>query len=135
MVSLNPALSEAQVLLCGHPRPLLIRGSDVQELQVKGLPILTMLQSRAVEPLTIYLEGDWGLLLFTDGLIEGRAAPGSTNRYGSDELARNLRSLLSEDIRRVDVAASLAAEAERCHGGPLTDDVAMMLIGSLEWWR
>ena len=58
MASLNPDLSEAQVLLCGHPRPLLMRGCDVQQLEAKGLPILTMLQSRAVEPLTIHLEGD-----------------------------------------------------------------------------
>ena len=75
MVSLNPALSQAQVVLCGHPRPLLIRGHEVRELVVKGLPILTMLDGKAVEPLIIDLEeGDWGLLLFTDGLVEGRAA-------------------------------------------------------------
>jgi len=27
------------------------------------------------------------------------------------------------------------AEAEGCNGGPLTDDVAVLLIGSLAWWR
>jgi serine phosphatase RsbU (regulator of sigma subunit) len=135
MVSLNTALSEAEVLLCGHPRPLLIRGEDVSEFEVKGLPMLTMLQDRMVEPLTIHLDGDWGLLLFTDGLVEGRAAPGAIERYGVAELARNLRSLVKDDIPRSELAPMLVAEAERCHGGPLTDDVAVLLVGSLDWWR
>lgn len=77
MVSLNPALTQASVLLRGHPAPLLIRGSDVRELNGRALPILTLLQGRAIEPFTVDLDGDWGLLLFTDGLVEGRAAPGA----------------------------------------------------------
>jgi len=135
MVSLNLALSEAQVVLCGHPRPLLIQGHEVRELVVNGLPMLTMLHGRAVEPLTIDLEDDWGLLLFTDGLVEGRATPGAAERFGVDELARNLRGLLADETPRADLARLLVAEAERCNGGPLTDDVAVLLIGSLDWWR
>lgn len=135
MVSLNPALSQAQILLCGHPRPLLISGHDVRELVADGLPILTMLQGRTGEPLTVDLEGEWGLLLFTDGLIEGRSAPESLERFGTEELARALRPLLVDEVPRAELAPSLVAEAERCHGGPLTDDVAVLLIGSLDWWR
>jgi hypothetical protein len=52
-----------------------------------------------------------------------------------DELARNVRSLLATEIPRADLAPALVAEAERCHGGPLTDDVAVLLVGSLDWWR
>ena len=135
MVSLNPDRSEAQVLLCGHPRPLLIRGLAVSELQTKGLPMLTMLDGAEVDPLTISLGGEWGLLLFTDGLVEGRAAPGVADRYGVDALAGKLRSLLEAGVPRSDIAPLLVAEAEGCNGGALTDDVAVLLIGSLEWWR
>jgi serine phosphatase RsbU (regulator of sigma subunit) len=134
-VSLDPSFSQAQVLLCGHPRPLLIRGREVIGFETTGLPILTMLGDRAIEPVTIPLDRDWGLLLFTDGLIEGRATPGSPKRYGVDALAAHLRSLLEQEIPRSDLAPSLVAEAERCHGGPLTDDVAVLLVGSSDWWR
>ena len=134
MVSLNPALTQAEVLLCGHPAPLLIRGSDVCELSGRALPMLTLLQGRVIEPFTVDLDGDWGLLLFTDGLFEGRAAPGSRARFGVDELARQLQSLVSAGISRTDLAPTLFAEAERCNGGPLTDDVAVLLVGSSGWW-
>ena len=135
MVSLDPDLAEAHFLLCGHPRPLLVRGCQVVELETKGLPILTRVRGRTVEPLTVRLDDDWGLLLFTDGLVEGRATPDAGERYGIEELARNLRSLVEQDLARADLASALVAEAERCNGGPLTDDVAVLLVGSLGWWR
>ncbi|MCU1401630.1 MAG: serine/threonine protein phosphatase [Acidimicrobiales bacterium] len=134
MVSLNPDLTEAAVLLCGHPAPLLIRGSDVRELNGPALPILTLLQGRAIEPFTVDLKGDWGLLLFTDGLVEGRAAPGAKARLGVEELADHLQSLLAAGMARADLAPTLLAEAERRNGGPLTDDVAVLLVGSSGWW-
>ena len=135
MISLNPALTEAQVLLCGHPAPLLIRGSDAHEVCGRGaLPILSFLDGRPIEPFTVELHGDWGLLLFTDGLVEGRATPGSSTRLGVDELARRLESLVAAGISRADLAPALVAHAEGCNGGPLTDDVAVLLVGSSSWW-
>jgi serine phosphatase RsbU (regulator of sigma subunit) len=135
MVSLHPDLSRAEVVVCGHPLPMLIRGDDVRELDVEPLPMLTMLEGRVVEPKAINLDGDWGLLLFTDGLVEGCSTPGGVERFGTDGLARNVRALVSRGIARADLAPTLLAEAERCHGGPLTDDVGVLLIGSLGWWR
>jgi serine phosphatase RsbU (regulator of sigma subunit) len=134
MVSLNPALTRADVLLCGHPAPLLVRGSEVHELSGRALPMLTLLQSRTIEPFTVDLHGDWGLLLFTDGLFEGRATPGARARFGVDGLVRQLQALVSSGISRTDLAPTLFAEAERCNGGPLTDDVAVLLVGSAGWW-
>ncbi len=135
MVSLNSALTQAEVVLCGHPRPLIIRGNDVSELDGATLPMLTSLEDRPIEPVTVDLAGEWGLLLFTDGLVEGRRAPGVTERCGVDELKDRLAPLVAQELPRADLAPKLLAEAERCHGGPLTDDVAVLLIGSLSWWR
>jgi serine phosphatase RsbU (regulator of sigma subunit) len=135
MVSLNPTQTQAELLVCGHPRPLVIRGDSVCELVVKGSPMLTLLNGMDLEPVTVELDGDWGLFLFTDGLVEGRAAPGAAERFGAEALARNLRALVAQDMPRADLARTLVAEAERCHGGPLTDDVAVLLVGSRSWWR
>jgi serine phosphatase RsbU (regulator of sigma subunit) len=134
MVSLSPDLARAEVLLCGHPAPLLIQGDEVVELQVDALPLLTMLKSRPVVPFTVDLDGSWGLLLFTDGLVEGTSAPGARERFGVDGLARHLQPLVAQRMPCHQLAPALLAEAERRHGGPLTDDVAVLLVGNLAWW-
>ncbi|HUR49777.1 MAG TPA: fused response regulator/phosphatase [Acidimicrobiales bacterium] len=134
MVSLDLALSRASVVLCGHPAPLLISGDEVRQVDVPALPMLTMLDGGAIETATVDLGDDWGLLLFTDGLVEGSKTPGARERFGAAELARTLRPLTAQGMARADLAPSLLAQAERAHGGPLTDDVAVLLIGTLGWW-
>jgi serine phosphatase RsbU (regulator of sigma subunit) len=133
-VSLNTALSRAEVWLCGHPSPLLIHGTDVDELDGSPLPILTLLEGHSSEPFDVELDGEWGLLLFTDGLFEGRAAPGATTRFGVDGLVRQLRSLVSAGTPRDTLAEALFVAVEQANGGPLSDDVAALLVGTAGWW-
>lgn len=135
MVSLDPSLDRADVVLCGHPRPLLISGDEVRELEIATLPMLSSLEDCPIEPATVALDGDWALFLFTDGLVEGRSAPGARERFGVDELTRRLHPLVAQDTPRAQLAPLLVAEAEGCNGGPLKDDVAVLLVGSLGWWR
>jgi serine phosphatase RsbU (regulator of sigma subunit) len=134
MVSLSPDLARADVILCGHPSPLLVRGDEVIQLEVESLPVLTMLDGRAVEPVSVDLDGRWGLLLFTDGLVEGTESPGSAQRLGVDHLAAHLQELIVSGSPRMQLAPALVAEAERRQGGALTDDVAVLLVGSASWW-
>jgi serine phosphatase RsbU (regulator of sigma subunit) len=134
MVSLSLELRRAEVLLCGHPAPLLIRGDQVIELDVPARPMLTMLGDGPIEPARVDLDGDWGLLLFTDGLVEGSASPGGSARFGVEALADHLRALVGQRVARADLAPALLAEAETRHGGPLSDDVAVLLVGSRQWW-
>ena len=100
MVSLDAALSRAEVMLCGHPSPVLVHGTGIDELDGSRLPILTLLDGDRTEPFTIELDGEWGLLLFTDGLFEGRAAPGAADRFGVDGIVQELRSLVASDTPR-----------------------------------
>lgn len=134
-VSLHPSLTRADVVLCGHPRPLLVRGHEVRELEISPLPMLSYLADREVKPTTIDLDGDWALFLFTDGLVEGRCAPGSQERLGVERIARQVAELVAAGTPSEELAPRLLADAEACHGGPLTDDVAALLVGSLGWWR
>ncbi|MCU1599796.1 MAG: transcriptional regulator [Frankiales bacterium] len=135
MVTLDPALHTADVLLCGHPAPLMIRGSDVQELDVPPMAMLTMLPCDDPGRVRVDLGDDWALLLFTDGLVEGTTSPGSRERYGAAGVVAHLGRLLEDGHAREDLAPALLAEAERRHGGLLTDDVAVLLVGSAGWWR
>jgi serine phosphatase RsbU (regulator of sigma subunit) len=135
MVSLPPEGDRIEVVLCGHPVPMLLQGGTVRELEVPARPMLTMLGSDPVVPISVPMHGDdWGLLLYTDGLVEGTLAPGGRERCGADGLARNLQQLLHDRTPPVELAPKLLAEAERCNGGPLTDDVAVLLIGTRTWW-
>lgn len=134
MVSLSPDLSRAELLLCGHPSPLLLLDDEVVEVAVDVVPVLTMMDGAALRPTVVELQGRWGLLLFTDGLVEGSESPGSTERLGVAELVSHLQPLVAQRLPRHEIAATLLAEAERRHGGPLADDVALLLVGSASWW-
>ena len=48
----------------------------------------------------IELPERWGLLFYTDGLIEGRCAPDSTERYGVERLAARLAGVGVHRLRR-----------------------------------
>ena len=135
MASLNPSFTRADVVLCGHPRPLVIRGDDVRELDMHTYPMLTSLPDAAIEPTAVDLADEWALLLFTDGLVEGRSAPGVSERLGVTELVRRLGPLLAERMKCEELAPTLVTAAEQCNGGPLIDDVAVLLVGNTEWWR
>ncbi len=135
MVSVAPDLESAQVVLCGHPRPLLVRGREVHELAIRPHSVLSLLEGRHIEPTVVDLADEWGLFLFTDGLVEGRCKPGASERLGVEELAARLQRLVDVGAPPEELAPTLVAEAEECHGGPLNDDVAVMLIGRRGWWR
>lgn len=133
-ISLDTSLSRAEVMLCGHPSPLLVRGSEVDEIDGSRLPILTLLEGHTIEPFSVDLDGDWGLLLFTDGLFEGRSGPGEATRLGMEGLARQLRSAVVAGTPRDALASTLFAAVEEANGGSLTDDVAALLVGTPGWW-
>ncbi len=134
MVSLSLDLTVAQVLICGHPAPLLIQAAGAVELTAEPTPALAMLPGTRPEESLVELSGDWGMLLFTDGLVEGSESPGAVDRLGVRALSDHAELLVQQGIPRQELAPSLLLAAERRHGGPLPDDVAVILIGTVGWW-
>jgi serine phosphatase RsbU (regulator of sigma subunit) len=123
----------ASMVLAGHPPPILIDGASVSVASHPhvGPPIGLVNAHWASAPLT--LPDGWAMLLYTDGIIEGRIGE-DHERLGTD----GLRGLLAEYIAAHpdwqaapdDLLAELTARAEELNGGELTDDVAMLLVGS-----
>src|SRR4051794_15225265 len=112
-----------RIVLAGHHPPLLLSDGEVRPVLGSASPPLGVSWpgTRDVIELPIPV-GEWSLFLYTDGLIEGRAAPGSTERFGADRLAASLsrrgRTVLgNEDLD------SLLDEIRTANGRPLTDDV------------
>jgi len=134
MVVLQPDLTAGELFLAGHPPPYICRGTEVVVPDGDPSPCLTMVPGLACEAIPLELGTDWGLVLYTDGLVEGSAGPGTGERLGSDAVGAHLAGLLGQDTPRLALGPLLVTEAERRQGGPLTDDVAVLVLGTESWW-
>ncbi len=113
-----------RVRLAGHPPPVVLRPELHQLAPPVGLP-LGIDEKAGWEPLEVELAPGWALLLYTDGLIEGRGPvpdeplwPEGLLRLLADERDTELARLPERVVERVQVL----------NGGPLSDDVAMLLL-------
>ncbi|MGC7097691.1 PP2C family protein-serine/threonine phosphatase [Amycolatopsis lurida] len=136
VVSVAPDRRSLSMRLAGHPPPLLRTGSGARLLPVDRLGVpLGVLPDARWEPMEVELEPGWVLLLCTDGIFEGRSGHG-TELLGQEEMTELFLGLLRDrpDWRAAPagVLDELIAEAERRNGGPLDDDVAVVLLDHQE---
>ncbi|MFJ4190045.1 MULTISPECIES: PP2C family protein-serine/threonine phosphatase [unclassified Kitasatospora] len=114
----------AELVNCGHPAPLLLRGGAVHPLELaETVPPLGVLDPADVRPPVhrVPLHGGDRILLFTDGVIEAR------NRSGAFyPLAE--RFPRCADGRPADVLQRLHEDVVRHVGRQLGDDAAMLLL-------
>jgi serine phosphatase RsbU (regulator of sigma subunit) len=115
---------DALVRLAGHPPPVLLRPGPVTVGPRVGLPLGIAVDAEwpgARFP----LDPAWALLLHTDGLIEGRGrAPDEL--LWEEGLLDVLREERETDLEQL--PARLVERAEQINGGPLLDDVAILLL-------
>ncbi|MFE7529452.1 PP2C family protein-serine/threonine phosphatase [Kitasatospora sp. NPDC057542] len=130
----SPGTGErARLYLAGHPAPLLL-GRDhgpitlPADLAGPALGLLPCHDGQAAWPAhEVELPAGWRLLLYTDGLIEGRVGAGS-RRLGQDGLADLVGDHQAAGLTRGRLVDSAIAEVEELNGGALTDDVAVLLL-------
>jgi serine phosphatase RsbU (regulator of sigma subunit) len=128
-ITIRPDRRAATVRLAGHPAPLLLRPNPTVWPDVSSGPPLGVIPGQTWLAAETELTTPWAVLLYTDGLIEGRQA-GSTERLGIDGLTDHLRNNgMAADGWEAGLEATLAW-AEEQHGGPLSDDVALMLLAN-----
>ncbi len=127
MVTIAPDRRAISVRRAGHPAPLLVSGDAIGPLEGDALgPPLGVLDDVRWSAAGHALPEEWSLLLYTDGLIEGRTGPGP-QRLGDDGLVEMVRGELRRDGADR-LAATLVERAEELNGGPLLDDVAAVLV-------
>jgi serine phosphatase RsbU (regulator of sigma subunit) len=124
-VSVDVPAGQATVRLCGHPPPLVIAGSAVSPVSGTPAMMLGVLPGPGSVPARVPLAGDWAILVYTDGLIEGRVGDGRLGVHGLEELVTAYRRSGSPLSALPDW---LFAQAEQRNGDPLPDDVAMLLV-------
>ncbi len=125
MVTVAPDRRSARYFLAGHPEPLLTVGRQIVDLPPSkiGVP-LGVLPDYAWTGVDVQLPPGWSLACYTDGLIEGRV-PEDTDRLGVERLCE----ILDRHLRNgPDWMDSVIAEVTELNGGPLDDDVAILLL-------
>jgi serine phosphatase RsbU (regulator of sigma subunit) len=132
-LEIDVAHTSAEMLLAGHPPPILIDGATVSSVsRAHGGPPIG-LRSEGWAPAPLELPPGWAMLLYTDGITEGKISNGS-ERLGTGGLER----LVVEHIaahphwqeQPDELLAVVIEKAEALNSGELADDVAMVLIGS-----
>ena len=132
LITVAPDRRSARMFLAGHSAPLLCRTSGSVALPQQGGPVLGVFPAAIWPGVTVPLpEGRWTVLLYTDGIIEGRRGP-DNGVLGSAGLIGVIDSgegpVAATD--RVGWLDALIARVTELNGGPLTDDLAVVLVSA-----
>jgi serine phosphatase RsbU (regulator of sigma subunit) len=129
MVTVDLTRAQVTVRLAGHPPPLLLGPDGVRVVPASHGPLLGVFPDAQRTATTVPLDSArWSLLLYTDGLIEGRTG-GQDRRLEVGGLCALLGSAEGRRVPRAELPAWLVGRAEQANGGPLADDVAMLMVG------
>lgn len=131
MLSVAPDRRSGRLHLAGHPRPVLISPSGVRELAAPARVPPGIAHASEWPATEVELGERWTVLLYTDGLVEGRVGAGR-QRLGSEGLIRGIETLaLGEQdpgpARPVEGLLDRMIEWVReLNGGDLDDDIAVL---------
>ncbi|MFE1438311.1 PP2C family protein-serine/threonine phosphatase [Streptomyces sp. NPDC058739] len=128
-VDIAPDGRRAGLCLAGHPAPLISRPGRTARLlpYENNGPALGLLPGARWPRMQVELGAEWSLMLYTDGLIEGRVGPG-LERLGQDGMVEMVRRQLAEGLRGEELLRAAVHEVRELNGGELTDDVAVLLL-------
>ncbi|MFD9907985.1 PP2C family protein-serine/threonine phosphatase [Streptomyces sp. NPDC059063] len=128
-VDIAPDGRRAGLCLAGHPSPLIARPGRPAELlpYENSGPALGLLPRARWPRQQVELGGSWSLMLYTDGLIEGRVGAG-TQRLGQDGMVDMVRRQIAAGLRGDALLTAAVNEVRELNGGDLTDDVAVLLL-------
>jgi serine phosphatase RsbU (regulator of sigma subunit) len=129
-VDIAPDGRRAGLCLAGHPAPLITRGGREARLlpDDDNGPAIGLLDRARWPRRQVELGGVWSLMMYTDGLIEGRQGPGAKQRLGQDGMVEMINRQLAAGLDGEALLEAAVAEVRDLNGGELTDDVAVLLL-------
>jgi serine phosphatase RsbU (regulator of sigma subunit) len=137
MMSIAPDRSHGRLHLAGHPQPLLVTSGGVRELAAPVCPPPGISHSRDWPSSEVVLGDHWSLVMYTDGLVEGRIGEGP-ERLGSEGLTDIIQSFLGSTPvmrpperkqRDEHLLGWLVGHVRDLNGGDLDDDLAVLALG------
>jgi serine phosphatase RsbU (regulator of sigma subunit) len=121
----------ADVYCAGHPAPLVAGSTGGWHAAAVGSgPALGLIDGSRWRPSRLELPPTHRFLLYTDGAIEGRVGDGD-DRLGIDGLRSvcDTAGIGAGDVKLLD---HILTEVTRLNGGRLTDDLALLLLSTVE---
>ncbi|MGO8956751.1 MAG: PP2C family protein-serine/threonine phosphatase [Streptosporangiaceae bacterium] len=135
MLSIAPDRTRGRLHLAGHPQPLLLTADGVHELAAPvslppGISHVVDWPSSEVQ-----LGDRWSVLLYTDGLIEGKVGAGP-ERLGNDGLIKLVEKARAQQPPTESAAVAdgarlldaIIGQARDLNGGDLDDDLAVLMV-------
>ncbi len=123
---------QARIRIAGHPPPIQVsfEGAGPAELPHVTGPPLGVLADAKWPLTTVELPPTWTLLLYTDGLIEGLDGSGNGRLWNTGLLRLVAEAGDVRDRGLGTLPTTLVERAEELNGGPLTDDVAIVVLSN-----
>ncbi|MEV3856138.1 SpoIIE family protein phosphatase [Streptomyces sp. NPDC050095] len=128
-VDISPDGRRAGLCLAGHPSPLITspgRPASLLPYENSG-PALGLLPKARWPRMQVELGASWSLMLYTDGLIEGRIGEGN-RRLGQEGMVELIRRQRAQGLTGEELLEAAMNEVRDLNGGDLTDDVAVLLL-------
>ncbi|MEV8505024.1 PP2C family protein-serine/threonine phosphatase [Actinoplanes sp. NPDC051475] len=126
--TLNLETGLLRYLNAGHPAPMLLRHGKVVNRLDRGRRLPLGMDDAGLEIAEETLEPGDRLLLFTDGVTEGRDRNGA--QFGEDRLADLVRQHTTAGLPAPETLRRLCHTLLEHYDGPPADDAAMLYI---EW--
>jgi serine phosphatase RsbU (regulator of sigma subunit) len=127
-VTIDASRQSATYRLAGHPTPLAFAETSTSALPDHATgPALGLFPDSEWPEAVIPLTGSWTLLLYTDGLIEGRIGSGS-ERLGTERLVKLTDQARAAGLSGESLIDHLVAEVEVLNGEALSDDLAIVMV-------
>lgn len=127
MLSIDPARTSGTLHLVGHPPPLLITGSDVRELKAPVRTPVGVGDGSRWPSCEVELGEKWTVLMYTDGLIEGRVRD-ERRRLDVDGLIELVQTGIAEGLRDEGLLDHVISAVRELNGGDLDDDMAVVAL-------
>ena len=134
MLSVAPDRRSGILRLAGHPAPLLVRPDGITELSAPVSPPVGLNAARRWPGHEVSLGDNWSLLMYTDGLIEGRISQGP-DRLDTDGLIDLVRDALGPlpydpgQASEEQLLRRLMEQVRKLNFGELNDDIAILALG------
>ncbi|HVV07776.1 PP2C family protein-serine/threonine phosphatase [Amycolatopsis sp.] len=129
MLSIDPTRTAGRLYLAGHPPPLLLTADGVRTLDAPVRTPIGIGDGTVWPGVDVRLGARWSVLLYTDGLIEGRV--GTKRRCldvgGLIELIQAAREA-DPGISTERLLDEVISQVRSLNGGDLDDDLAVLAV-------
>ena len=122
----DPASWRADIAVAGHPPPILVTRDGARILDLPADVPVGMLGVSTYSQDTVDIPEDSSLVLYTDGVIEARAADESRALFGLDRLLEALDGMRGQDAQAI--ADGVWRHVQEWSKGQTTDDCAVIVL-------